>query len=99
MLGIFVSTFARHEGHVFPFIPLIILPSAFLTGLFINTDTLPGWAAFIGKCLPLHYAVNIIHEIMKPEYSLHNTYGDFIILIGYIFFLWILASLTLRETK
>jgi ABC-2 type transport system permease protein len=99
MLGIFVSTFARHEGHVFPFIPLIILPSVFLTGLIIDTNTLPGWAAFIGKCLPLHYAVNIIHEIIKPEYSLHNTYMDFAVLTGYIFLLWILASLTLRETE
>ncbi len=33
MLGIFVSTFARRESQVFPFIPLIILPSVFLSGL------------------------------------------------------------------
>ncbi len=99
MLGIFVSTFARHEGHVFPFIPLIILPSVFLTGLIIDTDALPSWAAFIGKCLPLHYAVNIIHEIITPEYELSATYRDFSILTGYIFFLWILSSLTLRETE
>jgi ABC-type uncharacterized transport system permease subunit len=69
-----------------------------LTGLIIETNSLPGWAAFIGKCLPLHYAVNIIHEIIKPGYSLQNTYLDFAILTGYIFILWILASLTLRET-
>ena len=99
MLGIFISTFAQHEGHVFPFIPMIILPSVFLTGLIIDTNALPGWAAFIGKCLPLHYAVNIIHEIIKPEYTLHNTFVDFSILIGYIFLLWILASLTLKETE
>ncbi len=99
MLGIFVSTFARHEGHVFPFIPLIILPSAFLTGLFIDVNSLPGWAAFIGKCLPLHYAVNIIHEIMKPDYNVASTYPDFAILTGYIFLLWFLASFTLRETE
>jgi ABC-2 type transport system permease protein len=99
MLGIFVSTFARHEGHVLPFIPLIILPSVFLTGLIISTEALPGWAAFIGKCLPMYYAVNIIHEIIKPEYSLHNTYMDFAILTGYIFLLWILASFTLRESE
>jgi ABC-2 type transport system permease protein len=98
MLGIFISTFAQQEGHVLPFIPLIILPSVFLTGLFIDTNTLPGWAAFIGKCLPLHYAVNIIHEIIKPDYSLQSTYLDFAILLGYILLLWILASLTLKET-
>jgi len=70
-----------------------------LTGLIIDTNTLPGWAAFIGKCLPLHYAVNVIHEIIKPGYSWQNTYLDFAILIGYIFLLWVLASLTLKETE
>ncbi len=99
MLGIFVSTFAKHEGHVFPFIPLIILPSVFLTGLIADIDSLPDWAAFVGKCLPFHYAVNIIHEIIKPEYDLAKTYFDFAMLTGYIFFLWLLASLTLKETE
>ncbi len=99
MLGIFISTFARNEGHVFPFIPLIILPSVFLTGLFIDTNSLHAWAAFIGKCLPLHYAVNIIQEIIKPAYSLQNILIDFIILTGYIFLLWLLASFTLKESE
>ncbi len=99
MLGIFVSTFARHEGHVFPFIPLLILPSIFLSGLLINTDALPQWAAFIGKCLPLHYAVNIIHEIIQPTFSLSETYFDFAILGSYIFILWLFASFSLRETE
>jgi len=97
LLGIFISNFARHEGHIFPFIPLIILPSAFLTGLIIDTDALPGWAAFIGKCLPLHYAINIIHEINKPGFLLQNTIVDFVFLLGYIILLWLLASFTLRE--
>ncbi|MBA3706848.1 MAG: ABC transporter permease [Bacteroidetes bacterium] len=99
MLGIFISTFAKHEGHVFPFIPLIILPSVFLTGLIIDPSGLPLWAEIIGKCLPLHYAVNIIHEIIKPEYNIKDTLVDFGILTGYIFGLLILASLTLKETE
>lgn len=99
MLGIFISTFAKHEGHVFPFIPLIILPSVFLTGLIIKPDGLPIWAGIIGKCLPLHYAVNIIHEIIKPEYMIADTFVDFGILTGYVFGLLALASLTLKETE
>ena len=99
MLGIFVSTFARNEGHVLPFIPLIILPSVFLTGLVVDIASLPSWAAFIGKCLPLHYAVNIINEIVQPGYSLQNVWYDFAMLAGYILFLWILASFTLKETE
>ncbi|HSN50149.1 MAG TPA: ABC transporter permease [Bacteroidales bacterium] len=99
MLGIFISTFARHEAQVFPFIPLIILPSVFLTGLIIKPDGLPLWAQIIGKCLPLHYAVNIIHEIIKPHYLVSATFADFGILAGFIFGLLILASLTLKETE
>jgi ABC-2 type transport system permease protein len=99
MLGIFVSTFAKHEGHVFPFIPLIILPSVFLTGLIVDINLLPDWAAILGKCFPLHYAVNIIHEIIKPDYNLSATFSDFGILIGYLFALLGLASFTLKEIE
>lgn len=99
MLGIFVSTFAKHEGHVLPFIPLIILPSVFLTGLIIDPGGLPKWAEIIGDCLPLHYAVNIIHVIMQAEYKSTDTLVDFGILAGYIFLLLILASFTLKDTE
>lgn len=99
MLGIFISTFAKQEAHVLPFIPIIILPSVFLTGLIIPPGGLPGWAQIIGKCLPLHYAVNIINEIIKPNYTATATLVDFGILTGYIFVLLVLASLTLKDTE
>jgi ABC-2 type transport system permease protein len=99
MMGIFISTFAKHEAQVFPFIPLIILPSVFLTGLIIEPSGLPLWAEIIGKCLPLHYAINIVHEITKPEYKITDTLFDFGILGGYIFVLLIFASLTLKEAE
>ena len=98
MLGIFISTFAKHEAHVFPFIPLIILPSVFLTGLIIDSSGLPLWAEIIGDCLPLHYALNIINHIIKPEYQISDTFVDFGILTGYLFGLLALASITLNET-
>jgi len=52
MLGIFISTFARHEGQVFPFVPLIILPSVFLSGLLVDVDELPTWADWLGLVFP-----------------------------------------------
>lgn len=99
MLGIFVSTFARHEGHVFPFIPLIILPSLFLSGLLIDPEALPRWAELLGRLFPLHYANNIIQELIKPEYEISNLWKDFSILIFYIFALLLLASRTLKEVE
>jgi len=99
MLGIFVSTFARHEGHVFPFIPLIILPSLFFSGVLINIESMPGWAKILGALFPLRYANNIIQEIIKPNYTLSEVWLNYAILLGYALILLVIASRTLREIE
>lgn len=99
MLGIFVSTFAHQEGQVFPFIPLIILPSVFLSGLLMDTDLLPTWAEWLGHAFPLFYANNVIQEVIKPDGSLGAVWGNLAVLAGYGAALLVLASLTLREVE
>jgi len=99
MLGIFVSTFARHEGQVFPFVPLIIVPSVFLSGLLVDADELPGWAEWLGRALPLHYANNVIQEMIEPGGALEDVWGNFVVLAGYSLVLLLLASRTLREVE
>lgn len=99
MLGIFISTFARHEGQVFPFIPMIIVPSVFLSGLLIDADRLPGWASLLGRLLPLRYANTVIQELIRPGGSLANVWGNLAVLFAYILALLLLASRTLQETE
>ncbi|MBA2375882.1 MAG: ABC transporter permease [Rubrobacteraceae bacterium] len=99
MLGIFVSTFARHEGQVFPFIPLIIVPSVFLSGLLVDVSELPSWAEWLGHAFPLFYANAVIQEMIGAGGVLGDVWGSFAILAGYGIVLLILASLTLREVE
>lgn len=99
MLGIFVSTFARHEGQVFPFVPLIILPSVFLSGMLMDVDELPTWAEWLGHVFPLFWANDVIQEMLKPEGNLGDVTFSFAVLVGYGVALLLLASLTLRETE
>lgn len=99
MLGIFISTFARHEGHVFPFIPLIILPSVFLTGVIADTDKLPKWADYLGYLFPLRYANNMIQTISKTDFHSRDVVPDFLILIFYAIVLLIIASRTLKDRE
>ena len=99
LLGIFVSTFAKREGQIFPFIPMIILPSVFLSGLLISVDRLPGWAQMLGKCFPLYYANAVIQEVIRPNGSFGAVWGQFVILLGYSVVLLLLASRTLAETE
>ena len=99
LLGIFVSTFARHEGQVFPFVPLIILPSVFLSGLLVTVDRLPGWAQALGHLFPLYYANNVIQEVILPGGMLKNQSGSLAVLLGYSVVLLLLASRTLSEVE
>jgi ABC-2 type transport system permease protein len=99
MLGIFVSTFARHEGQVFPFVPLIIVPSVFLSGLLMDVDELPEWAEWLGHALPLFWANDVIQEVIGPDGALENVWGSFAVLAAYSVVLLVLASFTLREVE
>ena len=99
MLGIFVSTFARHEGQVFPFVPLIIVPSVFLSGLLMDVEELPEWAEWLGHALPLFWANDVIGEVIEPNGTLENVLGSFVVLAAYSVVLLLLASFTLREVE
>ncbi len=62
-LGMLVSNAARNEGQVFPFVPLVMLPAVFLSGMVVSVDSLPTWAQTVSYIVPLRYAVDVIHEI------------------------------------
>lgn len=99
MLGIFLSTFARSEGQVFPFVPMVIVPSVFLSGLLIDTEELPTWAEWVGRLLPLHYANNVIHELISAGGTVAEVWPSLAALGMYTVAFWVLASRTLVEVE
>ena len=99
MLGIFVSTFARRESQVLPFIPLVIVPSVFLSGFLVAMDRLPMWAQAVGQLIPLYYANAVIQEVIRPTGALSHVGGHLLALAGYSVILLLAASRTLREVE
>lgn len=95
-LGMLVSNLARNEGQVFPFIPLVMLPPVFLSGMIVSVDALPTWAQLLSYIVPLRYAVDVIHEIAQGS-GLLSQWGSLLMLpalaLGFLF----LAARTLRE--
>ena len=98
MLGIFISTFTHHERHIFPFIPLIILPAFFLSGMLVAVNQLPGWAQVLSWLSPLRYANDAIQEIILPDGDMGSMLLSMVILLFYTLILLLLASRTLRDT-
>lgn len=99
LFGIFISTFSRSEIQFFPFIPLVSLPSIFLSGLLVDIDKLPYWCGWVSKLVPLSYANNIIQKLIKQNVTFRNIWLDIVLLIIFGFFIFISAIFTFREQE
>ncbi len=99
LLGIFISTFARREAHVFPFIPLLVLPPAFLSGLLANPALLPRWAELLGKIFPIRYGIEAVNAAIAPGLDAAGAWTNLGYLGLYIIGLTLVASRTFRETE
>jgi ABC-2 type transport system permease protein len=96
-LGILFSNFARNEGQVLPFIPLVLLPSIFLSGILTRgVDSLPGWAQAVSVLIPLRYAGDIVQGLIADK-TLLDELGTLLVLLAYGIVLLGAATLTLRE--
>ena len=96
-LGIFVSTFARNEFQVIQFIPIVILPQAFLCGLLWPVEQMNEYLQWVAKVLPLTYAISGLQDIMFRGQGLLECGLDLIVLIGFAVALLLLAVPTLRR--
>ena len=63
-LGIALSFEARNELQVIQFIPLVLLPQVFLSGLFWPVQTLWPPLQWLSKLFPMTYAVKALREVM-----------------------------------
>ena len=63
-LGIALSFEARNELQVIQFIPLVLLPQVFLSGLFWPVRTLWPPLQWLSKLFPMTYAVRALREVM-----------------------------------
>lgn len=91
-MGIFVSNFARNEGQVFPFIPLVLMPSIFFSGMLLEIENLPDWAEPLSLVTPMYYATEGIQSVIGS--------GNGWLLAGlavYGVVVMALATVTLRE--
>ena len=96
-LGIFVSTFARNEFQVVQFIPIVLAPQIFLSGVIVPTDQMPVVMEAISVVLPLTYAVEALRGIMVMGQSLSDVWTDLVVLAGFGVGLLIAAVITLRR--
>ena len=97
-MGIFISTFARNEFQVVQFIPLLIAPQIFLSGMILPTSQLPIYFQKVSGALPLTYANRALRDIMLRGASLSDVMVEIGVLVLFAIVMLAAAAATVRKT-
>lgn len=96
--GILMSTFASSEFQMMQFIPLIIVPQLFFSGI-IPLDTMANWVQIIGYTLPLKYAGDTLTGVVMSGANLSRYLPALGILLGFIIVLTGINIIGLRRYR
>jgi ABC-2 type transport system permease protein len=71
-LGLLVSAAARNELQAVQFVPIVLLPQVFLSGLLIPVSQLPDYLRPISAVLPLTYANEALRDVMIKGFPISD---------------------------
>jgi ABC-2 type transport system permease protein len=97
-LGIFLSSFANNELQMMQFIPIVIIPQIFFSGLF-NLETISEWLNWIGPLTPLYYGADALRDVMVRGYGWSEIWLDILVLTGFSVLFLLLNILALKKYR
>lgn len=96
--GILLSTFANSEFQMMQFIPLVVVPQVFFSGI-IPLDSMADWVKDISYIIPLKYSGDAVNEIIMRGTSIFKLGGDIAVLLGFLIVLTVLNIVGLRRYR
>ena len=91
-MGILISSLANSEFQMVQFIPIVVLPQAFLCGIFTLSK---GWD-IVGHFMPLYYTAHGLQNVILRGAGFADIWQDIAILLG---FSLLFLLLTIRYLK
>lgn len=96
--GILLSTLAKSEFQMMQFIPLVIMPQLFFSGI-IPLSSMGDWAQTVGKFLPLTYSGDAMSQIILYGRSIGHVLPNIGVLLIFLVILTILNIVGLRRYR
>lgn len=96
--GTLLSTFANSEFQMIQFIPLVIVPQVFFSGLF-DLENISPWLRWITYITPLKYGADALRGIMLRGAGWHEIAADAWVLMGLSFVFMAVNVLALRKYR
>lgn len=97
-LGTLLSAFAKNELQMIQFIPLVVVPQVFFSGLF-NIETMADWLQPLSYIMPLTYGGEAIRNVMIQGGGWGNIYDEVLILAGFSLLFMTLNVLALKKHR
>jgi ABC-2 type transport system permease protein len=97
-LGMLLSAFANNELQMMQFIPLVVIPQVFFSGLF-NLDTMEEWLRSLSVVMPLTYGADALREIMVRGNGWNEIAADVYALLGFSVLFMILNVVALKKYR
>ncbi|WP_099360989.1 ABC transporter permease [Fredinandcohnia onubensis] len=79
-LGILLSAFAASEFQMIQFIPIVIIPQIFFSGI-IPLEGMADWLQIVAKIMPIYYAAHALKGVMYQGLGLSDIGFDLFVLI------------------
>ena len=96
--GILLSTLAKSEFQMMQFIPLVIMPQLFFSGI-IPLSSMGDWAQTVGKFLPLTYSGDAMSQIILYGRGIGDVLPNISVLLIFLVILTILNIVGLRRYR
>lgn len=96
--GILLSTLANSELQMMEFIPIVVVPQIFFSGI-IPLDSMAHWVQYIGKVLPLTYTGDALTKIVMDGTPLTQLGGDIFALLVFLVVLVVLNVIGLKRYR
>ncbi|MFC4101864.1 ABC transporter permease [Paenibacillus xanthanilyticus] len=81
-LGTLLSSFASTEFQIIQFIPIVIVPQVFFSGLF-SLDTMNPWLQKLSFFMPLYYGADALRGTMIRGEGLSDILVNVLVLLGF----------------
>lgn len=97
-IGAFFSIFSNNEFQIMQFIPVVVIPQIFFSGL-ISLDTLPYHLGLISKIMPVYYACSALKTIMIMGGGIADIWPELSALMIFILLFSFMNILALKKYR
>ena len=96
-LGILLSSAAKREAQAVQFLPLIILPTFLLAGIFWPVEAIPSILRPLSYLIPPTYAVEAMRSVILRGWGLADIWLEIVALLGFALVFLVLSVRSLQR--